>query len=53
MVIPANLQYVKLTDQESLGKYPDPAVPHPHAPGIEQLRDMPPMSETKAKNASN
>ncbi len=31
------------------GQIPDPAVPHPHAPGIEQLRDMPPMSETKGK----
>ena len=30
------------------GQIPDPAVPHPHAPGIEQLRDMPPMSETKS-----
>ena len=39
------LSYPKFTNQEALGKYLTAAVPHPHAAGVDQLRDMPPMSD--------
>ena len=49
MVIPAELALREADRPGLAGQIPDPAVPHPHAPGIEQLRDMPPMSETNGK----